>query len=191
MKFFGAFALAACLIPGLCSAGELNLATLTCSKYENEIVSSAGPGQKEDSINVVMWLFGFAVAKSGAHVMYGGALPAFGFALDKECKSSPSESLLEAVPAIALNKSNPMDLTTLDCGTFEARHVESARSDPESATTIMMWLFGYAVAQSGGHIFDTASVTRFASALQAQCAKDPAASLFETLTFLKTSKPWN
>lgn len=190
MKFCGAFALVICLFPWLCSAGELNLATLTCSKYENEIVDSSDPSQKEDNINVVMWLFGFAVAKSGAHVMYGGALPSFGFALDQECKNNPSRSLLETLPAVKLDKSHPMDLIGLDCETFESRHVESARSDPESANTIMMWLYGYAVGQSGDHIFGTASVAKFASALQGQCANTPGASLFDALKALEMSKPW-
>ena len=45
----------------------------------------------------MMWLFGYSVGKSGAHVMYGDALAGFGFALDAECKNNPAESLLDAL----------------------------------------------------------------------------------------------
>lgn len=190
MKGFGALALMVCLVPCVGRAGELNIATLSCSKYQNEVLNPADSAPKVDSINMVMWLFGFAVAKSGAHVMYGDALPSFGFALDNECKDNPSESLLEAVPHIKLNSANPMDLTTLDCATFESRHKESASSDPDSATTIMMWLFGYAVGQSGSHIFDAASVNDFGAALQAQCTQHPQGSLYDALAAVKPSKPW-
>jgi hypothetical protein len=136
-----------------------------------------------------MWLFGYAVAKSGAQVMYGDALTSFGFALDSECKNNPSNSLLDALAVVKPRSSNPMDLTTLDCATFESRHESMTRSDPESANTIMMWLFGFAVGKSGSHIFDADSVAYFGSALQAQCAKHPQGSLFDALTAVKTSKP--
>ncbi len=190
MKFFGVFVLMVCLFPCIGRSGELNIATLSCFKYQNEILNPPDSNPKVDSINMVMWLFGFAVAKSGAHVMYGDALPAFGFGLDNECKNNPSESLLEALPNVRLNNANPMDLTMLDCATFESRHSESARSDPDSEATIMMWLFGYAVGKSGSHIFDAASVGDFGSALQAQCAQHPQESLFDALTAVHTSKPW-
>ena len=179
MKVFGAVVLMVCLFPCVGRADELNLATLTCSKYQNEILNPSGSSPKVDSINMVMWLFGFAVAQSGAHVMYGDALPSFGFGLDNECKNNPRESLLEALPNVKLNNANPMDLTMLDCATFESRHVASARSDAESAATIMMWLFGYAVEKSGSHLFDGASV-----------AKHPEGSLYDALSTVKTSKPW-
>src|ERR1700739_1370184 len=97
------------------AAAQLNLATLSCNKYENEIVGTpdaASPGSaaaargpvlasaaapRPDAINTVMWLFGFSVAKAGDHVMYGDALASFGFALDAECKNNPSTSLRQAV----------------------------------------------------------------------------------------------
>jgi HdeA/HdeB family len=189
MKVLGAVALMVCLIPCVGHAAELNLATLSCAKYQNEVLNSGDSKPKVDSINMVMWLFGFAVAKSGAHVMYGDALPSFGFALDAECKNNPSESMLEALPHVALNTTHPMDLSALDCATFESRHVESARTDPESETTIMMWLLGFSVAKSGGHILDVAAVNDFTTALQALCTKRPDATLYDALTSVRAPKP--
>jgi hypothetical protein len=81
-----------------------------------------------------------------------------------------------------------MDLTALECATFASRHIELARTDPESATTIMMWLFGFSVARSGSHIFDADSLNAFQTALLADCAKHPKLSLFDALTTLKTSR---
>jgi len=190
MKLVGAFCLTVGLLPCLSRADTLNIATLTCGKYENVILNPGDSAPKVDSINMVMWLFGFAVAKSGAHVMYGDALPAFGFALDNECKNDPPESLLEAVQHIRLNNANPMDMTTLDCSTFESRHQASIKSDPDSATTIMMWLYGYAVGRSGSHMLDTTAVNEFGAALQAQCAKNSQGSLYDALTAVKPAKPW-
>jgi len=190
MKLAGALFLTVCLLPCASRADELNIATLTCGKYQNVILNPGDSAPKVDSIDIVMWLFGFAVAKSGAHVMYGDALPSFGFALDIECKDNPSESLLEAVPHIKLNSANPMDMTTLDCSTFESRHQASTKSDPDSATTIMMWLYGYAVGRSGSHMLDTTAVNDFGAALLAQCAKNPQGSLYDALSAVKTSKPW-
>jgi hypothetical protein len=183
-------------------AAQLNLATLSCDKYENEIVGTPdaassgsdaptrGPvlapatAPRPDAINTVMWLFGFSVAKAGNHVMYGDALASFGFALDAECKNSPSSSLLQAVTSVSPNRDKPMDLATLDCETFESRHAESAKSDPDSAKTIMMWLFGFSVGLSGNHVFDTDGVDRFTAALRTQCTQRPSDSLFDVLSAL-------
>jgi hypothetical protein len=191
---------AACLLVRPCAAVQLNLATLSCDKYENEIVGTpdveqpspdapqkgpvrSGPSTpRPDAINTVMWLFGFSVAKSGQHVMYGDALTSFGFALDAECKNSPATSLLQAVASARPNRDKPMDLTELNCQTFESRHAESAKSDPDSATTIMMWLFGFSVGLSGNHMLDTDGVDRFAAALQTQCTNNPNSSLFDVLS---------
>ena len=80
--------LAAYLLPFGSRAAELNLATLSCDKYENEIVGSpdgstaADPAKRPDPIDTVMWLFGYSVGLAGEHVMYGDALTSFGFALD-------------------------------------------------------------------------------------------------------------
>src|SRR5271165_3054315 len=151
MKSAGLLLLLACLMPLTGRTGELNLATVSCDKYENEILpamgssQSADPAKNPDSINTVMWLFGYSVAKSGEHVMYGDALTSFGFALDAECKDNPSTSLLEALSSIRPKRDKPMDLTTLTCATFESRHLDTSRKDPESANTLMMWLFGYSV----------------------------------------------
>jgi hypothetical protein len=183
MKFIAGIALIVCLFPGMSRATELNLATLTCAKYENEVLpAAAATNTVADSINTVMWLFGYSIAKSGAHVMYPDALTPFGFALDGECKSNPPESLLDALGFVKPETQNPMNLTTLECAVFASRHVELARTDPESATTIMMWLFGFSVARSGSHMFDADSVGSFQSALLADCAKHPHISLFDALT---------
>ena len=116
------------------------------------------PAPGADPINTMMWLFGYSVGKSGAHVMYGDALAGFGFALDAECKNNPTESLLDALAKIKPDNKNPMDLTMLECETFAARHLELLKSDHESADTIMMWLFGFAVAKSGSHLFDASGL---------------------------------
>jgi hypothetical protein len=157
----------ACLLAPASPAAQLNLATLSCDKYENEIVGSPdrvpssedappkGPTRAAagstslDAIDTVMWLFGFSVAKAGDHMMYGDALTSFGFALDAECKNNPSSTLLQAVSTIRPNRDKPMDLTALNCETFESRHAESVQSDPDSAKTIMMWLFGFPSACQG------------------------------------------
>jgi HdeA/HdeB family len=188
MKFLTGIVLGACLFPCAGRAAELNLATLSCGKYENEVLPAAVSSPTADTINTVMWLFGYSVAKSGAHVMYPEALTAFGFALDGECKSNPVESLLDALAIVKPEAKNPMDLTALECATFASRHIELARTDPESATTIMMWLFGFSAARSGSHIFDADSLNAFQTALLADCAKHPKVSLFDALTTLKTSR---
>jgi hypothetical protein len=189
MRFLAAVAFCLCVIPCASRAAELNLATLTCGKYENEVLPAAASNPTADTLNTVMWLFGYAVAKSGAHVMYPEALAPFGFALDNECKSNPAESLLHALAAVKPDAKDPMNLTTLDCAVFASRHVELARTDPESATTIMMWLFGFSVARSGSPIFAADSLGSFQAALLADCAKQPKQTLFDALTAVKASKP--
>jgi HdeA/HdeB family len=189
MKLFAAIALGVCLAPCLSRAAELNLATLSCGKYENEILPAAASNPTADSLNTVMWLFGYSVAKSGAHVMYPAALAPFGFALDSECKTNPAESLLDALAIVKPEPKDPMNLTTLECAAFASRHVELTRTDPESATTIMMWLFGFSVARSGSHIFDADALGSFQTALLADCDKDPKRTLFDALTAVKRPKP--
>lgn len=182
--------LAACLIPLASRAAEINIATLSCDKYENEMVGSpdgsaagaaAAPSQRADSIDTVMWLFGYSVGKAGEHVMYGDALTSFGFALDAECRNNPSTSLLQALAAVRPKRDKPMDLMTLNCKDFESRHAESMQSDASSANTIMMWLFGYSVAQSGSHVFDASKAAPFAATLQNRCTLHPEESLYEVL----------
>jgi hypothetical protein len=181
--------LLACAAPSTARAAEINLATLSCDKYENQLIGSAGgpppaaqSAARPDAIDTVMWLFGFSVAKAGEHVMYGEALTSFGFALDAECKNNPSTTLLEAVTAVKPNRDKPMDLTTLNCAAWEARHAQSAQTDPESANTIMMWLYGFSVGRSGGHLFDTGGAGSFAAALQKRCEQHPGDSLFDALS---------
>src|SRR5271170_2961263 len=157
MRFLAAITLAVCLIPCVSHSAELNLATLTCGKYENEVLPAAAANPTADSIDTVMWLFGYSVARSGAHVLYPDALAPFGFALDSECKSNPRESMLDALAAVKIESRNPMDLSNLESGTFASRHIAMSKTDPESATTIMMWLFGFSVAKSGSHLFDADS----------------------------------
>jgi hypothetical protein len=177
MKVLATLMIAGCLVPFIGRAAEVNLATLSCDKYENEILPATG----SDAIDTVMWLMGFSVARSGEHVMYGDALTSFGFALDAECKNNPSTSLLQALSTVRPKRDKPMDLTTLNCASWETRHEESNRTDPDSANTIMMWLFGYSVGQSGSHLFDAGGVKGFSSALQTRCTQHPDDSLFEAL----------
>src|SRR5258708_10791425 len=107
-----------------------------------------------------MWLFGFSVAKSGERVMYGDSLTAFGFALDAKCKLSPTITLLEAVSSVRSKRENPMDLTRLDCPTFETRHVALRKSDPESPTTLTIGPFEDAVRVSGKRQFHARALRR-------------------------------
>jgi HdeA/HdeB family len=170
---------------GTAHAAQVNLITLTCVKYQNEILAAPPATPAADGINTVMWLFGYSVGKSGAHVMYGDALAGFGFGLDAECKNNPSESLMDALGKIKPSDKNPMDLATLDCLTFSTRHVELERTDRESADTIMMWLFGYSSAKSGSHFFDAERLPTFESTFLGECTKHPERSLFDTLSTLK------
>jgi hypothetical protein len=188
MKFLAAITLALCLVPCLGRSAELNLATLTCGKYENEVLPAAASNPVADSLNTVMWLFGYSVAKSGGHIMYSEALAPFGFALDNECKSNPGEVMQEALTIVKPETKDPLDLSNVECGSFASRHAEFARSDTESANTIMMWLFGFSVARSGSHIFDADSLQSFATALLAECTKRPQKSLLDTVTTLKMPK---
>src|SRR5579885_3614847 len=121
------------LRPAPATALPINLATLTCQKYQNEVIASPTNDLKVDPINTVMWLFGFSVAKTGAHMMYGDALAGFGFALDAQCKNNPNESLQDALSAVQHNEKNPMDLTGLDCATFQKRDADMRKGDAESA----------------------------------------------------------
>ncbi len=191
MKVIGGCLLFLCLWAGTSRAAEINLVTTTCWKYQNEIVGPAAPAPTADPINLVMWLFGYSVAKSGSHYMYGEALAGFGFSLDAECKNNPSESLLDALAAVKPSSKNPMDLSSLDCATFSKRHQDLVRTDAESANTIMMWLFGFAVATSGSHLFDPSGFGAFPPALLAECAKRPERSLFEALGTVKITKAGN
>jgi hypothetical protein len=185
----GLLLMAAFLGPQESHGTELNLAAVNCSQYENEILASTMPGYKADPIDTVMWLFGFSVAKSGERVMYGDSLTAFGFALDAKCKNNPTTTLLEAVSSVKSKRENPMDLTRLDCATFETRHLALRKSDPESATTLTMWLFGYAVGISGGRQFDADAVGRFDSSLNEWCTNHPGDSLFDALSARNQAVP--
>jgi HdeA/HdeB family len=190
-----ALAVAACLLPLASRAAEINLATLSCDKYENEMVGSpegstgaAAPAQRPDSIDTVMWLFGYSVGKAGEHVMYGDALTSFGFALDAECRNNPSSSLLQALTSVRPKRDKPMDLMTLNCKDFESRHAQSLQSDVSSANTIMMWLFGYSVAQSGSHVLDASKAATFAATLQNRCTEHPEESLYDGLMAVSHAK---
>ncbi|HEY2465126.1 MAG TPA: HdeA/HdeB family chaperone [Steroidobacteraceae bacterium] len=191
MKFCGALLLCLCCFAGASRAAPVNLATLTCVRYQNEIAAPPVAAPGADAINTMMWLFGYSVGNSGAHVMYGDALAGFGFALDAECKNNPAESLLEALAKIKPDNKNPMDLSALECQTFAARHLELQQSDRESADTIMMWLFGFAVAKTGSHVFDSGGLKNFEDSLMADCKKHPGRSLFDALAAAKFSTPKN
>jgi hypothetical protein len=182
MRFLGVLIFMAILLPRQSRAEQLNLASVSCAKYENEVLTAASPSPNADPINTVMWLFGFSVAQSGERVMYGDSLTAFGFALDSECKNNPTSTLLEAVHATKSKRNNPMDLTRLDCATFETRHVALSKSDPESANTLTMWLFGYSVGLSGSHILDADFLNKFDAGLNDRCTKHPDDSLYDALS---------
>jgi HdeA/HdeB family len=189
MKYLGALTfLLFCAASAPSRAAEFNIATFTCVRYQNEILAAPVGGGGPDPINTVMWLFGYSVAQSGAHVMYGEALAGFGFGLDAECKNNPSESLLSAITTVRPDNKNPMDLNQVECTTFETRHLEMAKTDAESADTIMMWLFGFAVAKSSSHIYDSNGLRAFSTAFLADCHANPNRSLFDELSALKIPK---
>ncbi|HUE11638.1 MAG TPA: hypothetical protein VMQ54_11895 [Steroidobacteraceae bacterium] len=94
MRFPGALLFLVCLGPILCRAGELNLATLSCDKYENEVLTAA------DSINTVMWLFGYSVGQSGSHLFDAGGLTHFASALQNRCAQHPDDSLFDGLAAV-------------------------------------------------------------------------------------------
>jgi hypothetical protein len=189
MKILSLLVLGLSSLPGLSHAAAVDIATLNCAKYQSEFIAPATPSPGADPINTMMWLFGYSVARSGAHVMYGDALASFGFALDAECKNNPGERLLDALAKIKPDNKNPMDLATLPCSTFAARHTELKGSDPESAGTIMMWLLGFGVAKSGGHVYEPGGLAIFEAALMADCAKYPDRNLYDALSMVKFTKP--
>jgi hypothetical protein len=194
-SFSCAFLPAALLLVGTTSfpqpaaGADLNLAVVTCGKYENEVLTGSIPGYSADAIDTVMWLFGYATAKAGDRVMYGDSLKEFGFALDAECKNNPSHSLLDAVVSITSKRANPMDLTHLDCATFATRHQNLEKSDPESANTLTMWLFGYAVGLAGSHILNADDVHKFDAGLLDHCTKRAQDSVFEALSAANPAIP--
>ncbi|MGA2778613.1 MAG: HdeA/HdeB family chaperone [Steroidobacteraceae bacterium] len=189
MKILTLCAVVACLLPCLSRAVPIDIGILTCDSYESDIMNAPPAAQREDAVDVVMWLFGYAVAKSGAHVMYGEALQQFGNALDLECKTHAKSTLLDAVATVKLTNINPMDLDALPCATFEARHADMAQSDPQSANTIMMWLLGYSVGKVGGHVLDSSKLAVFAAALADRCTQHPDSNLYDALAAVKLPKP--
>src|ERR1700723_676633 len=188
MRFLAAITLAICLIPCVSRSAELNLATLTCGRYENEVLPAAATNPIADSLNTVMWLFGYSVAKSGGHVMYSEALAPFGFALDNECKSNPGEGMLEAVAIVKPETKEPLDLAHVECGSFASRDGGFGGTDRARGDTVMRGLLGFSVAKSGSHIFDADSLQSFAATLLAECGKHPQKSLLDTVTTLKVPK---
>ena len=174
--------LSAVALPPCSHAGPLNLAAVSCSKYENEVLTSTLPGYTADPIDTVMWLFGFSVARSGERAMYGDSLSAFGFALDAECKNNPTATLLAAVTGVQSKRQNPMDLSRLACQTYETRHVALRKTDPEGANTLTMWLFGYSVGLTDNHVLDAASLPQFDQRLDERCSQAPDDTLFDALS---------
>jgi hypothetical protein len=172
-------------LPGLSRAGVFNLATFTCDSYENQILNAPPTAQSEDAVNFSMWLFGYAVGHTGGHAIYSAGLQAFGNALDVDCKSRPTATLLDAVSAINPANDNPMDLRELDCATFEARQGDLAHSDADSARTIMMWLYGFSVGRTAGRVLDTDAVEVFNQALAKQCKARPQGSLYDALVAVR------
>ena len=51
LKILAAVALIVIFVPGMSRAAELNLATLTCAKYENEVLPAAATNPTADSLN--------------------------------------------------------------------------------------------------------------------------------------------
>jgi hypothetical protein len=190
MKTPAALLLSLFCLAGIARAGVFNLATLTCDSYENQILNAAPSDKSEDAVNFTMWLFGFAVGHAGDHSIYSKGLQSFGNALDVECKSRPSASLLEALAAVNPANESPMDLKELNCGTFEQRNADLAKTDTESARTIRMWLFGFSVGKAGGKVFESDGLDEFDKALTKQCGSHEQRSLFDALSAIRISKKY-
>jgi hypothetical protein len=179
----------ASLAPAGARASELNLGTMTCSSFAADILNSTEANQRDDALDVVMWIFGYAVAKSGAQVMYGDALQQFGNALDTQCKDNPASPVLDVLGPIKFVDTNPMDLTQLGCTTYEERHVEMTKTDAQGANTLMMWLYGFSVGKGGGRVLDSALLPSFADKLAAECSAHPHASLYAAVTNVQFVHP--
>ena len=177
-------------LPGMARAGVFSLATFSCDSYENQILNSAPSDKSGDAVDFTMWLFGFAVGHAGDHSIYSKGLQSFGNALEVECKSRPSASLLEALGTVNPANESPMDLKELDCMTFEARDADLAKADAESARTIRMWLFGFSVGKAGGKVFDTMGLDEFDKALAKQCGLHERRSLFDALSAVRIPKKY-
>ena len=48
-----------CALSGVGRAAEFNIATLSCTKYVNEVLATPVGSGGPDPINTVMWLFGY------------------------------------------------------------------------------------------------------------------------------------
>ena len=55
----------------------------------------------------------------------------------------------------------------------------------------MMWLFGFAVAKTGSHVFDSGGLKDFEASLMADCKKNPGRNLFDELVAVKFPAPKN
>ncbi len=170
------------------AALQLNLATLSCAGYHQAILNSRAPVPHPDSINMVMWLLGYSVARAGAHVLYSDALASFGFALDAQCLDNPQSSLLDAIMRVRPRNNLPLELDTLNCREFQARHAELEKSDRESADTIMNWLQGFATAKAGSTVLDTATLGAFEDALRRTCDGNWHQSLYESLKAVSAAR---
>jgi hypothetical protein len=177
-------------LPGVGKAGVFDLAAFSCDGYENQILNPSPTGQSEDAVNFSMWLFGFAVGRSGDHSIYSNGLQTFGTTLDDECKRRPSATLQDALKSINPSNSSPMDLKELDCTTFEARNADLAKTDPNSARTIRMWLYGFAVGAAGGRVLNTNGLDDFDKAFTTQCSLHAKGSLFDALTAARMRKKY-
>ena len=190
MKLSTTLLLGLICVPCVGKATVFELATFSCDSYENQILNPSPSGQSEDAVNFSMWLFGFAVGRSGDHSIYSNGLQTFGTALDDECKRRPAATLLDALKSISPANSNPMDLKELDCSTFEARNADLARTDPTGARTIRMWLYGFAVGTAGGRVLDTNGLEDFDKSLTKQCSLHGKGSLFDALTAARMRKKY-
>jgi hypothetical protein len=63
-----------------------------------------------------------------------------------------------------------------------------SRTDPESATTIMMWLYGFSVGRRGGNTLDSLEVGPFGTALATRCEKHTTESLLDALAAVAPTK---
>lgn len=170
------------------AAVEIDLGQVTCQRYQDEILHppEPAPGNNAapavDPIDTTMWLLGFSIGKAGEHVMYGDALTSFGFALDAHCRNNPTEPLLRAVTATKSKQDSPMDLQHLVCVAWASKHADLVHRDAESATTLMMWMYGFSAARNNVQTLQSAALPEFTTGLLSYCAAHPDVSLFDALS---------
>jgi hypothetical protein len=82
----------------------MDLMVLECQTFATrhlDLVKS----DAESARTIMMWLFGFGVAKSGSRVFDADGVGTFEAALMADCKKNPARNLFDALSAVKFSKS--------------------------------------------------------------------------------------